>query len=220
MLLVNVLPIKLIMRSILLSLFVLIGVSAVACINHSNMESTKAKNYQIATFGQGCFWCAEAIFQRLDGVVKVESGYSGGKVANPTYKEVCSGTTGHAEVVQVTYDPSKISFDELLEVFWKTHDPTTLNRQGNDVGTQYRSVIFYHSDAQKAAAEAYRSKLNEAHIWPKPIVTEISEFSKFYKAEGYHQNYFNENSEQGYCQFVIVPKLDKFEKIFKDKLKR
>lgn len=184
-----------------------------------NMESNAVK-YEVATFGQGCYWCAEAIFQRLEGVVKVESGFSGGRVANPTYKEVCSGITGHAEVVQVTFDPQKISYDELLEVFWKTHDPTTLNRQGNDVGTQYRSVIFYHNEEQHRLAVAYKKKLNDQHVWGAPVVTEISAFTKFYRAEDSHQNYFNDNRRQPYCQYVIVPKVEKFEKVFKDKIKR
>jgi len=175
---------------------------------------------QVATFGSGCFWCTEAIFERLNGVVKVESGYSGGKVENPTYEEVCTGTTGHAEVTQITYDPSIISYDELLEVFWKTHDPTTLNRQGNDVGTQYRSVIFYHSEKQKELAEKYKAELDKSGAWDKPIVTEISPFTNFYSAEGYHQDYFENNPAQPYCSFVIAPKVEKFEKVFKDKLKK
>lgn len=173
-----------------------------------------------ATFGSGCFWCTEAIFERLNGVVKVESGYSGGKVENPTYEEVCSGTTGYAEVTQITYDPAIITFDELLEVFWKTHDPTTLNRQGNDVGTQYRSVIFYNNDDEKELAEKYKTELDKSGAWDNPIVTEISPFTKFYSAEGYHQDYYANNPNQGYCTFVIAPKVEKFEKVFKDKLKK
>ena len=172
-----------------------------------------------ATFGTGCFWCTEAIFQQLDGVLKVTSGYSGGKVDNPTYKQVCDGTTGHAECLQIEYDPTKITFDELLEVFWKVHDPTTLNRQGNDVGTQYRSVIFYHNDEQKGIAEKYKAELNKSGAWPNPIVTTLEPMVKFYSAENYHQNYYNDNGGQGYCQFVIRPKVDKFQKVFKDKLK-
>lgn len=170
--------------------------------------------YHTATFGSGCFWCSEAIYQRLNGVVSVKPGYSGGHVRNPGYKEVCAGTTGHAEVVQIVYNPAIISFDQLLEVFWKTHDPTTLNRQGNDVGTQYRSVIFYHSDEQKAKAFDYKQKLNEAGVWSHPIVTTIEPFEVFYEAEAYHHNYFNENSSQPYCSMVITPKLEKFEKVF------
>lgn len=172
--------------------------------------------YQTITLGAGCFWCVEAVFQRVNGVIKVESGYSGGKIAKPTYREVTSGLTGHAEVVQVTFDPSIVSLEKILEVFWKTHDPTTLNRQGADVGTQYRSAIFYHDDAQKETAQKIKELLVKEKIWSKPIVTEITAFDKFYKSEDYHQNYYNENANQGYCQFVIVPKLEKFEKLFSD----
>ena len=175
---------------------------------------------QVATFGSGCFWCTEAIFERVNGVVKVESGYAGGTVKNPTYEEVCSGTTGHAEVTQITYDPKVIAYDELLEVFWKTHDPTTLNRQGNDVGTQYRSVIFYHNDEQKRLAGKYKEELNKSGIWENPIVTEITPFTNFYPAENYHQDYYENNPAQPYCSFVITPKVEKFEKVFKDKLKK
>jgi len=184
------------------------------------MNSSGAKSgLKEATFGEGCFWCMEAIFQRLQGVEKVVSGYSGGHVADPTYDQVCTGTTGHAEVCQVTYDPARVSYDELLEVFWKTHDPTTLNRQGNDVGTQYRSVIFYHDDEQRQLAESYKAKLASEHIWNRPVVTEITRFDKFWPAEAYHQDYFKNNPGQGYCRLVITPKLEKFEKIFKDRLK-
>lgn len=172
-----------------------------------------------ATFGTGCFWCTEAIFQEVEGVLKVTSGYSGGHVANPTYKDVCTGETGHAEVIQVVYDPSKISFDELLEIFWQTHDPTTLNKQGNDVGTQYRSAIFYHSNEQKEKAEKYKADLDKSGAFDKPIVTEISPYTTFYSAEDYHQDYYNNNGSQPYCYFVIRPKLEKFEKVFKKKLK-
>lgn len=172
-----------------------------------------------ATFGNGCFWCTEAVFQRLEGVSKAESGYSGGKIAYPTYKEVCSGLTGHAEVIQITFDPKVISYRELLEVFFKTHDPTTLNRQGADVGTQYRSAVFYHSDAQKQEAEAVKAELDQAGIWPDPIVTEITAFDKFYKAENYHQDYYEYNKEQPYCKMVITPKIEKFEQVFGDKMK-
>ena len=174
----------------------------------------------LATFGGGCFWCVEAVFQRLEGVVSVESGYAGGTVQNPTYKQVCTGTTGHAEVCQIRYDPAKVSFDELLEVFWKTHDPTTLNRQGADEGTQYRSVIFYHDDQQRAQAEKRKQELNASGAWDAPIVTEISPLIKFYRAEDYHQNYFRTNPEQSYCQFVVRPKVEKFEKVFKSKLRK
>ncbi len=175
---------------------------------------------EIATFGEGCFWCTEAIFQRVKGVVKVESGYSGGTVPNPTYEAVCTGKTGHAEVTQITFDPAVISYKELLKVFFKTHDPTSLNRQGNDEGTQYRSVIFYHNDEQKKLAEQVKHELDSAKIWDKPIVTEISPYKTFYKAEDYHQNYYNNNTNKPYCSFVITPKLEKFEKVFKDLLKK
>jgi peptide-methionine (S)-S-oxide reductase len=174
---------------------------------------------QVATFGNGCFWCTEAVFQQLKGVIKVESGYSGGKIKNPTYREVCSGLTGHAEVIQIQYNPQEISFVELLEVFWATHDPTTLNRQGNDVGTQYRSVVFYHNEEQKTLAEQYKIKLDKSGAYKDPIVTEISAFSLFYKAENYHQDYYNQHGEEPYCRYVIQPKMDKFKKVFKDKIK-
>jgi peptide-methionine (S)-S-oxide reductase len=172
-----------------------------------------------ATFGAGCFWCVEAVFEELDGVLSVESGYAGGHVPNPTYEQVCSGDTGHAEVCQIKYDPARISFDTLLEVFWKTHDPTTLNRQGPDSGTQYRSVIFYHSDGQREAAEKYKKLLDESGAYDDPIVTQIVPAETFYPAERYHQGYYGSNSNQSYCRLVIRPKLDKFRKVFKDKLK-
>ena len=175
---------------------------------------------ETATLGTGCFWCTEAVFQELKGVLKVTSGYSGGNVADPTYEQVCSGTTGHAECLQVVYDPSVISYDELLEVFWESHDPTTLNRQGNDIGTQYRSVIFYHNEEQKQKAEHYKAELNKNGAYDKPIVTEITAFQKFFPAEDYHQNYYNTHGSQPYCYLVIRPKVEKFEKVFKDKLKK
>lgn len=190
-----------------------------AKLNKLNFKGAKMENYKKVTFGSGCFWCTEAVFQRLNGVVEVESGYSGGTVVNPSYNQVCTGSTGHAEVTQITFDPKIISFTELLEVFWKTHDPTTLNKQGADVGTQYRSVIFYHDEEQKKLALEYKKKLTESGAFNSPIVTEISKYANFYKAEDYHQNYYNQNPNQGYCQYVIVPKLEKFEKVFKDKLK-
>lgn len=177
------------------------------------------KTTDTATFGAGCFWCVEAVFQQVKGVISVASGYSGGMVKNPSYREVCNGTTGHAEVCQIVYDPRQVSFDELLEVFWGTHDPTTLNRQGNDAGTQYRSVVFYHNDNQKQIAEQYKKQLNESKTWPNPVVTEISPFSVFYKAEDYHQNYFNQNGDEPYCQYVVRPKVEKFKKHFQDKMK-
>ncbi len=183
-----------------------------------NLEKTDNNMTDTATFGAGCFWCVEAVFQDLNGVLSVTSGYEGGKISKPTYKEVCSGLTGHAEVVQIVYDSSKISFKELLEVFWQTHDPTTLNRQGNDAGTQYRSVVFYHNDQQKQLAEKYKIDLNAAGAFDKPIVTEISPSSVFYKAEDYHQEYYNLNGSQPYCTFVIKPKVDKMKKVFGSKL--
>ncbi|WP_347838119.1 peptide-methionine (S)-S-oxide reductase MsrA [uncultured Draconibacterium sp.] len=179
-----------------------------------------SKNIQKATLGGGCFWCTEAIYLELKGVTDVKPGYSGGHVKNPKYKEVCEGTTGHAEVVQITFDADIISFSEILEVFFMTHDPTTLNRQGNDVGTQYRSVIFYHSEDQKEVAERVINLFEKEEVYSKPIVTEVTEFDKFYIAEDYHINYFARNKTQGYCQFVVAPKLEKFKKIFKDQLKK
>lgn len=189
--------------------------------NNTTMDSTiTPKGMEVATFANGCFWCTEAIFEQLDGVISAVSGYSGGQTENPSYKEVCTGETGHAECLQITYDPSKISFDELLEVFWETHDPTTLNRQGNDVGTQYRSGVFYHNPEQKAKAEKYKAELDKSGAFDKPIVTEIVPFTKFYPAENYHQEYFENNEGTNpYCRIVIRPKVDKFRKVFKDKLK-
>lgn len=208
--------------------------SLLACTQNNNKDKMKAMTEtnltgnlsdttgtaQTATFGNGCFWCTEAIFQQLEGVVKVTSGYSGGKVDNPTYKQVSNGNTGHAECLNIVFDPAKISYDELLEVFWQTHDPTTLNRQGNDIGTQYRSVIFYNNEEQKAKAEKYKAELNKSGAWDNPVVTTIEPPAKFYPAEDYHQNYYNENTGEGYCQFVIRPKLEKFQKVFKSKLKK
>lgn len=184
--------------------------------NSSHAQQVKL---QKATFGMGCFWCSEALFQRLDGVSNIKSGFEGGGLANPSYEEVCTGTTGHAEVIEMNYNPQKISYEELLAVFWKSHDPTTLNRQGADVGTQYRSVIFYHSPEQKQIAEQYKAELNKTKAYGKPVVTEISKAAPFYVAEGYHQNYFNKNADQPYCRLVILPKLEKLEKVFKAKLK-
>ena len=186
--------------------------------HESNMVNKS--DLEMATFGSGCFWCTEAIFLNVDGVIKVESGYTGGKVNNPTYKEVCSGLTGHAEVVQLTFDPQKASYDELLEIFWKTHDPTILNQQGADIGAQYRSVIYFHSEDQKKRAEYYKNQLEEAGAFDQPIVTEISPSSTFYKAEDYHQNYYNLNNNASYCTYVIQPKLEKFKKAFKTKLRK
>lgn len=174
---------------------------------------------EIATLGAGCFWCVEAIFERLEGVSRVESGYSGGQVKNPSYKAVCGGETGHAEVVHMEYDPEIISFAKLLEIFFKTHDPTTLNRQGADAGTQYRSVVFYHSKEQEETTRSLITDLDKAGIWNNPIVTTLEAFSEFYSAEQYHQEYFENNPNQGYCRLVIQPKLEKFEKVFSEYLK-
>ena len=173
-----------------------------------------------ATFGGGCFWCTEAVFLELEGVEKVTSGYSGGFVENPTYQQVCSGRTGHAEVIQIEYDPAKVSFAELLEVHFKTHDPTTLNRQGNDIGPQYRSAVFYHNKEQKELSEQAITELNKERAYRRPIVTEVTEFQKFWPAEDYHQNYLAENPNQPYCRAVVQPKVNKFRKVFKDKLKK
>jgi len=177
------------------------------------------ENIEIATLGAGCFWCVEAVFQQLEGVIKVESGYTGGKYPNPSYREICGGRSGHAEVAQVTYDASVITFTELLEVFWQTHDPTTLNRQGADKGTQYRSAVFYHDEQQKEIAAEFKKRLDDSGAFGDPIVTEISPLKEFYKAEDYHQNYFNDNSSQPYCSFVVKPKVDKVKRVFKDKLR-
>lgn len=176
------------------------------------------KRYETATIGGGCFWCTEAVFQQLKGVKRVQPGYSGGRRQNPSYEQVCSGATGHAEVIQIEYDPEVISFDEILDVFWKTHDPTTLNRQGADVGTQYRSVIFYHDALQKEIAEQYKTKLNESGSFNAPIVTEIAEFKEFYPAENYHFNYYNNNKMAPYCSVVVRPKVEKVKEMFKDKV--
>jgi len=178
-----------------------------------------AEKREMATLAAGCFWCVETIFGRLKGVEQVVSGYAGGSIANPTYQEVCSGTTGHAEAVQIDFDPDTISFAELLEVFWRTHDPTTLNRQGADVGTQYRSAIFFHDDSQKEVAEQSKREAEAAGLWPDPIVTEIVPFANFYPAEDYHQDYYRLNSFQPYCRLVIDPKIGKLRKEFGSKLK-
>ena len=174
----------------------------------------------VATFGAGCFWCVEAIFQDLNGVYSVESGYMGGEKKDPTYKEVCTGTTGHAEVCRIVYDPRLLTFKDLLEVFWQTHDPTTLNKQGNDAGTQYRSAIFYYSEDKKKEAEFYTSELDKSGAFSDPIVTTLEPVDTFYPAEEYHQNYFNQNGDQPYCSFVIKPKVEKFKKAFSSRLKQ
>ncbi|SFX82047.1 peptide-methionine (S)-S-oxide reductase MsrA [Cytophaga hutchinsonii] len=187
---------------------------------HMENQTGDTKQLDTATFGNGCFWCTEAVFQDIKGVVKVTSGYSGGTVTNPSYKQICTGTTGHAEVLQIVYNPSIVSYSELLQMFWYSHDPTTLNRQGNDVGTQYRSVVFYHNETQRKEAEFYKKKLDEEKIFEKPIVTEIVSFTKFYPAEDYHQNYYKEHGSEPYCMYIIRPKLEKFKKVFGEKFKQ
>jgi peptide-methionine (S)-S-oxide reductase len=201
------------MKAFFLSLFV--------CILSLNLLAMQEKeNLESITLGAGCFWCVEAVYQELQGVVQVESGYMGGSIKNPTYKEVCTGNTGHAEVVRVTYNPAIIGLKQILEVFFQVHDPTTLNRQGNDVGTQYRSVIFYDSNGQKELTLEVKRALTIARIWPDPIVTEISPSSVFYLAENYHQDYYSLNSDKNpYCSFVITPKMEKFRKTFRELLK-
>lgn len=186
----------------------------------SIMQNPKEDNLEVATLGAGCFWCTEAIFDRVEGVINVVPGFSGGKNKNPSYKEVVTGITGHAEVIQITFDNSVISYAEILEIYWKTHDPTQLNRQGADVGTQYRSVIFYHSEKQKKQALELKARLEELKIWDDPIVTAIEEYTNFYEAEDYHLDYYANNPNQGYCRFVITPKIEKFEKVFKDYIKQ
>jgi len=198
----------------------IIGLLLSGIVQANQSKKMNQKDREVATLGSGCFWCTEAIFQELEGVDKVESGYMGGQTQNPTYKDICTGETGHAEVCQITFDPEVISFTSLLEVFWQVHNPTTLNKQGADVGTQYRSVIFYHNEEQKIIAEELLEKLDKSEAYSDPIVTEISEAEKFYKAENYHQDYFNLNKSQPYCSFVIKPKQDKFRKVFKDRLKK
>lgn len=177
-------------------------------------------NLDTATFGTGCFWCTEAIFQQMKGVVKVTSGYSGGHIENPTYEQVCGKNTGHAECLQIVYDKNKITYDELLEIFWQSHDPTTLNKQGNDVGPQYRSVIFYRDPEQQDLAEKYKSELDESGAFDKPVVTTVEPLKNFYPAEASHQDYYKNNSAQPYCYYVIRPKVEKLKKVFKDKLKQ
>lgn len=207
-------------------LLVLVLLTAAACTNGKEPERLKVnqmpaeKDLGQATLGGGCFWCVEAVFERLDGVTSVTSGYAGGTVPNPTYEQVCAGNTGHAEVCRITYDTSKVSFDVILEVFFKTHDPTTPNRQGNDVGPMYRSIILYHDEAQKKAAEEIVAALDDSGAFTSPIVTEIAPLTTYYPAEKYHQDYYELNPAQGYCSFVIRPKVEKFEKVFKDRLKK
>jgi len=210
------------MKSILLVLFVSASIFAASgdAQKDQKQEAKTAQKKEVATLAGGCFWCLEAVFNELRGVEKVVSGYSGGRVVNPSYEEVSSGATGHAETVQITFDPQVITFKELLEVFFTIHDPTTLNRQGPDHGTQYRSVIFYRSPEQKAIAEQVIADISAAKIWDKPIVTEVTRFGAFYAAEGYHQQYYARNPNQAYCQMVIAPKVIKFRKQFLPKLKK
>lgn len=206
--------------------FLAISLCFLSCAHKENPQSNNLLftnmnniNTDTATLGAGCFWCVEAVFQQLEGVLKVYSGYTGGHVPNPTYEQVCSKNTGHVEVCQIVYDPAKITYDELLEVFWKTHDPTTRDQQGNDKGPQYRSVVFYSNEEQKEKAEKYKAELDKSGAWENPIVTTVEPLKQFYPAENYHQNYYNNNPNQMYCRYVIGPKLEKFEKVFKDKLK-
>jgi peptide-methionine (S)-S-oxide reductase len=190
-------------------------VFTITLFGNRNMKDT----YELATFGGGCFWCVEAIFERVKGVTTAESGYSGGHTANPDYKQVTSGLSGHAEVVQIAFDPKLVSYAELLEIFFKTHDPTTLNRQGADVGTQYRSIVLYHSEEQRIQADKVIAALGEEGIWPDPLVTTVEPYEAFYSAEAYHQEYYENNPNLGYCRVVINPKVEKFEMLFKEKLK-
>jgi peptide-methionine (S)-S-oxide reductase len=182
-------------------------------------EKSDKSSLRKATFGAGCFWCVEALFQNLEGVKSVTPGYAGGRVEHPTYQQVCSGETGHAEVVRIVYDPETINYEELLNVFWKTHDPTTPNRQGNDVGEQYRSVIFYHNEQQQRFAQKFKDRLDKSDVFEDPVVTEISPLENYYEAEDYHKNYYNSNPDKPYCQFVIKPKLDKLNQLFGDKVR-
>lgn len=209
----SIFPVSISMKKIFCFLIILITAGpAFAAIKPPKLDT--------ATFATGCFWCTEAKFQQLNGVKKVISGFTGGHVANPSYKEVCTGTTGHAEACNIIYDPKVITYDELLEAFFVAHDPTQLNRQGNDVGTQYRSAIFYHNAEQKQKADYYIAKLNTAKAYKSNIVTQVAPFTVFYKAEDYHQNYYNLNGSQPYCKYVIQPELEKFKQVFKDKLKK
>lgn len=201
------------MKNILLICFLALSLKGIS-------QNKKASNLETITLGGGCYWCVEAVYENLDGVKSVVSGFSGGKIANPSYEEVCTGTTGHAEVVQITYDKTVTDINEIFKVFFTVHDPTTLNRQGADVGTQYRSVIFYKNEEQKKAAQSIIAELNKAKVYNSPIVTKVEPFKAFYKAEDDHQNYYANNKNQPYCKMVIQPKLEKFEKVFKDKLKK
>ena len=200
-------------------LYNLSGSGKVNGFTQENTEMNQKEKLDVATFGSGCFWCTEAVFEMINGVESVISGYSGGKLKNPYYKEVTTGRTGHAEVCQIWFDPSMINYEELLEVFWHTHDPTTLNRQGNDVGPQYRSVIFYHSEQQNAAASRSKKEMDASGTFRNPIVTEIAPFEEFYQAEDYHQEYFANNPRQPYCTVVVKPKVEKFKAKYQDMLK-
>lgn len=210
------------------SILALVMLSAISCVRAGESSATTSapaaqaaqnSHLEVATFGSGCFWCTEAVFERVKGVKQVVSGYSGGFVPNPSYRAVCTGRTGHAEVVQLTYDPNVITYPELLEIFWKTHDPTTRNRQGPDRGPQYRSVVFYHNEKQKEFAESYKKQLNESNTFRRPIVTEVTKFTNFYPAEKYHQDYYELKGRQPYCRRYISPKIKKFNRVFRDKLK-
>ncbi len=201
-------------------IFLAICYQASAMSGEGNLPGSKRSNLDTATFATGCFWCTEVKFQQLKGVKVVISGYTGGHTVSPTYTQVSTGTTGHAEACNIIYDPAQITYDELLEAFFMSHDPTQLNRQGNDLGTQYRSAIFYHNGSQKQKAEYYVGKLNAEKVYKNKIVTLVSPYSAFYKAEDYHQNFYNENPNQQYCKYVIQPELEKFRQIFKDKLKK
>ena len=207
------------MRKYIFILLIFTIASTIAQTTNTTKKIKMTNKLETATLANGCFWCTEAIFQRLKGVKTVTSGYTGGNIKNPAYREVTTGRTGHAEAIEITFDASVISFQEILDVFFSTHNPTTLNQQGYDKGTQYRSGIFYHSETQKIIAEAFIKALNEAKVFDNPIVTEVTAFDVFYKAEAYHQNYYNNNKTQGYCVAVINPKLEKFLKQFKSKLK-
>ena len=226
------------MKTVLVALALVVAAIAVILVVLNSEEFTMPENFpvlepaeigsepaapagetELATFGSGCFWCTEAVFQQMKGVRKVESGYNGGSVPFPTYEQVCGGRTGHAEVVQVTFDPKVISYPELLEVFWRSHDPTTKDRQGNDRGPQYRSVVFYHSERQKELAERYKQKIDAAGVFRSPVVTEISPYTVFFPATADHQNFYASNPQQGYCRVVIGPKVEKLRKVFTDKLK-
>ncbi len=209
------------MRTIILLSFLMVVVSCNAQQKKQSIKTinNKAMHTDTAIFGEGCFWCTEAFFQRLKGVISVTSGYGGGHVENPTYEQVCDKKTGHVELARIVYDPAEITYDELLEVFWKTHDPTTVDQQGADKGPQYRSVVFYLNDEQKHKAEHYKAELDKSGAWANPIVTAIEPFKNFYPSENYHHDYYNSNPNQGYCRYVIQPKVEKFEKVFKYKLK-